>query len=207
MDLASLVLRRQPADPLAAYVLLVLRLPRILAAVLVGAALALAGSVTRSLLQNPLAEPGVLGISAGASFTALFALIVLHVPQAFLPVIAAVGATGTGLCVVWLARGFGRGNAPANGSVRLVLSGIMLSIVFSAGILAIVSYGEISQSNEILRWMVGSLSDVGWQRVAPILIVFPLLLPVVLFSARTLRHHTMGEERARSLGARNQRGP
>ncbi|AXC13990.1 ABC-type Fe3+-siderophore transport system, permease 2 component [Acidisarcina polymorpha] len=200
-DLTSAALHTQNADPLATYVILVLRLPRLLAALSVGAAMALAGSVTQSLLQNPLAEPSVLGISAGASFMALFSLTVLHISQTLLPLAAFLGALGTGVAVMSLARGFRRREALDYNSMRLVLSGVMVSVVFSAGTLAVVNYGQMFQLNEVMRWTTGSLADVGWGRAWPILVILPLLMPVVLLSARTLRVHTMGEERARSLGA------
>ena len=118
--------------------------------------MALAGSMTQSLLKNPLAEPSVLGISVGASFTALFSLIVLHALNGVLPLAAFLGAVGTGVAVVILARGFRPGDAPPASSVKLVLSGLMMSIVFSAGVLAIANYGEVFESNEVLRWMVGA---------------------------------------------------
>jgi len=184
-------------DEAARVIVWEIRLPRAAAAFCVGAALGLAGAALQGLLQNPLAEPGVLGVSA---FSALGAVIAIFfgfaaVSSLAVPLAAVLGA---GAATVILAVSALRGA----GSVTLLLIGIGLSS--SAG--ALMSLALNLAPNpfslaDLINWMMGSVANRSW---ADILMAAPVWLigaALVLVAGPGLRALSLGEETARSLGA------
>ena len=195
-DLLGYLNGKAASDPLVPYVVVVLRLPRLLAAWLTGAALGLAGAILQPLLGNPLAEPGVLGINAGASLLAVSVLAIRpESTPGLLSVAALAGALLAAALVVLLAGGR---LAP----LRLVLVGILLGTALNAVILAVLSYGKIFSIGEAFRWLGGDLANAAWPQVYPLAAIVSVLGPAACLSARSLRVHSLGDGAARSLGAR-----
>ena len=186
---------RDGGDQLAALILVELRLPRTLLAVLVGAALGLSGAVLQGLTRNPLAEPGLLGVSSGA---ALGAVIAIHSGLALLfplatPLLGLAGALVAALLTLTLGRG--------EGVLVLVLAGSAVSGVMLAGTaLALNMAANPYAAYEISMWLMGSLADKSWDHVllaAPFLVAGLLVLGA---SGRGLDALSLGEAQAHSLG-------
>jgi iron complex transport system permease protein len=181
-----------PASP--AHVLVSVRLPRVLAALLLGAALSGAGCALQALLRNPLAEPFTLGISSGASLAAVLALE-LGAAGWGVNAAALAGAVGTLLLVARLAQ-VGRQLPPAT----LVLAGVTISMVCSSISVMIQFTADFADGNRILAWMVGGFDTarIDDARLAAIPIALALL-GLIAF-ARPLDALAAGPEVAASLG-------
>ncbi|MET3962585.1 iron complex transport system permease protein [Marmoricola sp. OAE513] len=173
-----------------------LRLPRALAAVLVGAAFGLSGAVFQSLARNPLASPDILGITAGASAAAVFAIIVGNEAGSALSVAALLGALGTALLIYLLA--WKRGLSP----YRLVLVGIAVSAVMVAITSHLLTQALITDAQRATVWLTGSLNGRGWTQVEPLLWAMLILVPPTLLMTRQLRTLQLGDDTARGLGQR-----
>lgn len=174
-----------------------LRLPRILVAVLLGMALAGAGAVMQMIFRNPLVEPGFLGVSQGAGFGAALAIITLSNAPLVVEFFAALFAT-LGLALSYLlARHFRYGGS----ILRLVLAGIAVSALFSAGIGILKFVADpLKQLPEITFWLLGGLWSVTWNDVTHIApIVLPALAIIWLMRWR-LNLLSLSDETAFSLG-------
>jgi len=175
-------------------IVLGLRMPRIVTASIVGAALACAGSVFQGLLQNPLADPFTLGVSTGAAFGATIALIAGIASGMAVPVAAMVGALAT-LAVVLLLAKERQGLQPAT----MILAGIVVSTFLSALISLMKSLDEESLA-VIVFWMLGSFGGRDWTHVIFAAPYFILGFIAVLAYARDLDLLSMGELEAKQLG-------
>ena len=185
-------------DPLAQRLVLTLRLPRILLALMLGASLASAGAVMQMLFRNPLVEPGFLGVSQGAAFGA--ALSILLIGPGSLPMhVLAIGFALLGLVASYaLARRLRFGGWV----LRLVLAGIAVSALFSAGT-GILKYlaDPLTELPEITFWLLGGLWAGTWEDVLNVLpFVAPGLLLIYLLRWR-LNLLSLDDETAWSLGA------
>ena len=171
-----------------------LRMPRILTAAAVGAGLALSGTVMQAITRNPLADPYLLGLSAGASLGAV-AVILLGL-GVLLPVAAFAGALAALLATLLLA-----GAAGALTPTRTVLAGLAVSSFFGALTSLVIFWSATGDTyREILSWLLGSLSGARWPAVAigvgALLIVgIPLML-----TGRTLDAFAFGDNAASALG-------
>lgn len=184
-------------DNVDAQIFFLARLPRALAAALVGATLATAGVVFQGLLQNPLATPYTLGISAGASLGAMLAISF----GASLPLLGVAGASLVGSTVA-VAIVYALASARHRGisTTVLLLSGVTLNAFFSALILFVQYVSGFNETYRALRWLMGDL-DVASYR--PIVAALPLvLLALVAFAwlARPLNLLSLGREAAGSRG-------
>ncbi|TMQ16035.1 MAG: iron ABC transporter permease [Deltaproteobacteria bacterium] len=172
--------------------------PRVLAALLVGAALAAAGAALQALLRNPLAEPFTLGISSGASLAAVLA-IRLGIEGAFgfagIGGAALVGALAT-LVVVWRLARIGRHLPPAT----LVLAGITMSMFCSSASTLIQATSDFTEVNHMLMWMLGSMETVRLIAVGYAALPIAAALIVLIAHARELNALAAGPEVAASLG-------
>lgn len=190
-----------PADGLHTIVLN-LRLPRVLLAALVGICLAISGAIMQALFQNSLADPYLVGVSAGAGFGAVVAMA-CGVSLAFLgltavPLFAFCGALGVVFAVYVLSR---RGGRVQTGT--LLLTGIAVGSLVSAltSFLMMVMQQDLHQ---VLFWLLGGLSGRGWQQVAVILPQAVLGLAAALVLSRPLNMLLLGEDAAGSLGLNTQ---
>lgn len=183
-------------DPIEEGIVWNYRLSRTVVAACAGTALALSGAVLQALLRNPLAEPYVLGISAGAS-TGAVAIVILGFGGGLLSLSggAFVGALGAFGLVALLASGAG------GGSDRVVLAGIAGSQLFNALTAYIVTTSaNAEQARGVMFWLLGSLSGANWADVgiaAPVALIGALLC---LIHGRTLDAFAFGTDAAASLG-------
>lgn len=176
------------------------RLPRVLFAALVGAALAVAGVVYQALLRNDLATPYTLGVSGGASFGALAAMrwtaALGAAGSLFVPVAALAGA-GVALLLV---HALARHRALQDRTHTLLLAGVTLNLIFASGILVVQYLSDPHQAFAMLRWMMGGL-DVSDLRL-PALLAGPLLAGFVWLrlQAPSLNVLSVGDRTALHLG-------
>lgn len=196
---ALIALAKGDTSTLAA-TLLDLRLSRALVAFVTGGALALAGVMMQALLRNPLAEPYVLGISAGASVGALAALLFMWAMW-MVDVAAFVGAVAVSMLLYMLARRDLRGNAAAEGgSSLLLLTGAILSTSCIALVTLMLSIAPESRLRSMIFWMIGDLAGAPMRVLPWIILVAGLLF--ALASARSLNVLALHAEAAATLGIR-----
>lgn len=172
------------------------RLSRALVAAFCGAGLALSGAIMQSLLRNPLAEPYVLGISAGAS-TGAVAIIVLGLGGGVLSLSggAFLGAFAA-FCFVALLS-----NGTRGGADRTILAGVAASQLFNAVTSYIVTTsGNAQQARDVMFWLLGSFGGVRWPEFMLVSLVVGIGLVACLCYARTLDTFAFGDETAASLG-------
>lgn len=185
-------------DPIDEGIVWNYRLTRALVAAACGAGLATCGVVLQSLLRNPLADPYLLGISAGASTGAvLIALMGLGAGAISLSVGAFAGAIGAFALVILLARASG----PANGTGQIILAGIAGSQLFNAiTAFLITKSASAEQARGIMFWLLGNLSGVRWPSVGLAVPVAVAGLAVCLWHRRALDAFAFGSDSAASLG-------
>jgi iron complex transport system permease protein len=183
-----------PKPNLAWLILTELRLPRTLLALLVGATLGLAGAVLQGLLRNPLAEPGLLGVSAGGALGAVIA-IYFGLSATFAlatPVFGIGGALAAGALTFALGRA---------STLSLILAGAAVSGLAGAGLSLALNFAPSPYAAyEITTWLLGSLADRDWSQLA---IAAPFLLAgwaLLAATAPALDALTLGEVQAESLG-------
>jgi iron complex transport system permease protein len=172
------------------------RLSRALVAACCGAGLALSGAILQSLLRNPLAEPYVLGISAGASTGAVAIVILgLGAGAVTLSVGAFAGAFAAFLFVALLSNG------TRGGADRTILAGVAASQLFNAATSYVVTTsGNAQQARDVMFWLLGSFGGVRWPEFALVSIVVGVGLVICLFYARVLDTFAFGDESAAALG-------
>ncbi len=178
-------------------IILDLRLPRMVEALLVGAALGVAGTLLQGALANPLASPDVMGVTGGASFGAILILIVFPSQIALLPIGAlAFGMLAAGLVFVIGATGVGGGSA-----ARLILAGIAMTAAFQAGTTSLMASFPDRVPGAIF-WLAGGLTTAGWENVK---VTWPYLAVgffLAAMLARPLDRLALGDDVAASLGSR-----
>ena len=181
---------------LASTIFVELRLPRAILAALVGGSLGLCGAALQGLLRNPLAEPGILGVSSGAAFGAVVVFYFGFATQTslVLPAGAVVGSLGA-LALLYMLAG------RRADLLTVVLTGIALNALAAALTSLALNFAPSPYAAlEILFWMLGSVADRSLPQVA---IALPLMIPgwiLVARAARGLDALTLGDETARSLG-------
>ena len=183
-------------DATARTVMFDIRLPRVLLAALVGAALAAAGVTFQTLLRNPLADPFILGISGGAACGAAVAtaLRLARIPGV-VSIVAFLGALGATAAVFLLAR-----RREYTDPTRLLLSGLVLNALFTAVILIAYALAPSSDLTMALRWMMGTLFGATWSDVLLLLGFLVAALAVLIAFAGDLRMLAFGEDDAKSRG-------
>ncbi len=183
-------------------ILFQLRIPRVLLAAVVGAALAAAGAVFQALFRNPLADPAIIGVSSGAALGAVAAILATGGAFAgglLVPAMAFLGALGAGLLVYRLAR-----VGPAVQVATLLLAGIAVAALISAIMALVLSYsGERIRS--IYFWLLGGLSARGWESLGAAAPLAAVGVAAALWTAGNLNLMALGEERAGQLGVEVER--
>lgn len=192
----------EPDDPVARTIFLDVRAPRVVLGIAVGATLAVAGAVLQALFRNPLAEPSIIGVSAGAGAAAV-ATIALGGMVSFigvgllyiLPLTAFLGGLVATLAVMAVARVGGQ--TPV---LTMLLAGIAVTAIGGAlmGLMMFISNDE--QLRAINFWMLGSLGSATWAAIIPALILMGLMLATVPMLTRNLNLILLGEREAASLG-------
>ena len=178
-----------------------LRVWRVLAGLLVGASLALAGAVLQTVLRNPLADPFVLGLSGGASLAAAAVLATgLAAVGAFvLPVASFAGAVAALLVVAAVARSAG------GGPVTLILSGVVMGGITSSFLMLILTFSESRALQSVTWWMMGNLSSAEPAQLVVTGACAGVAAVVLLAQARRLNALVLGADYARTLGVRTER--
>jgi iron complex transport system permease protein len=188
-------LRGTASRPEANTIVREIRLPRVLLAMLVGAALAVSGTALQALLRNPLADPYVLGISSGAALGAIVALWVGGKIAAASPLVAFAGALVTMAWVYMLGRRAGR-----LASYTLVLAGVITASFLSAVILFVLTLLSTRDVRGIAFWLMGDLSLVTDTQLRVLLPVVALGILALYAFAKDLNVMLLGEEEAAHLG-------
>lgn len=182
-------------SPREAAVLVQIRLPRIVLAAFVGAAVASAGAALQGLFRNPLADPGLIGVSGGAAF-ATTAAIVLGATGAFVvPFAAFAGGAAATAAIFGLARVNGVISAPA-----MLLVGIAINALSGAGIGLFSYIGTDIQLRQISLWTLGSLAGATWETVIPAAALMTVGTVGLLLRARAMDVFVLGEREAFALG-------
>ena len=184
-------------DSMDAQAVLTLRPPRTVAALAIGAALGVAGALIQAISRNPLAEPGILGVSAGAGFAVTLAIAVAGISRPSIYMWWAVAGALLATAAVLLIGSHRSGRADP---VRLILAGVALSAVLN-GIVGVLRLTDPRTFNEILVWTAGTLENRPWEVILPVLplLFFGLMAAAVLTPA--LNIIALGDDAARALGA------
>ena len=175
------------------------RLPRILTCATVGAALAVSGVIYQGILLNPLADPYTLGVSAGAAFGAGIALLLnLGAAAVSVPAFAFTGACTTLFFVIFLSW---NPKSPSGGfsSNNLILSGIMVAAILSAGI-SFLKFVANDQVSVIIFWLMGSFASKTWGQFFLVLAALFVGFGLAVFHGRDLNLISLGDRSAQSLG-------
>jgi iron complex transport system permease protein len=174
-------------------VLLNIRLPRVTLAVLIGASLAAAGTLIQGMFRNPLADPGLIGISGGAAFFA--ALAIVFGLSAYLPFAAFIGGLITTFSIYQIATIAGRTNV-----ATMLLAGIALNAMAGAGIGMLISQTGDAEIRDITFWNLGSLVGATWEKVRLVLPFIVVAVAPMFLLARPLNALLLGDMEAEHLG-------
>ncbi len=183
-----------------------IRLPRVLLAFFVGAALALAGAAFQGLLRNPLADPYTIGVSSGAALGAVcvifFQFTMIGLGGFTLPVMAIIGGFVTLFIVFTLVRLSSRSLAIET----IILAGIIVSSFIGAITSLIIALGDRDAMTQIIYWLYGSVGMRGWSHVQLIIPFFVIGLIILLMHYRELNALALGEEAADHIGVDVKKG-
>lgn len=172
-----------------------LRFPRAIAVILVGASLAVAGTVMQSLFENPLAEPGLLGVANGAG-VALVGCVMLG--QGLLPVwIISLAAVAGALVVTFFLLYIARKRLLTN--ARMLLVGVAIGIVCSALMTWAIYFSSNLDLRQLMYWMMGGFGGVDWSQIWLGLMLLPVLMWLV-WQGNTLNLLSLGTQQAHQLG-------
>jgi len=173
------------------------RLPRALCAVLAGCNLAVSGVLLQSVTRNPLADPGLIGITAGAGMAATIVLAVLPGAATLLPIAAFGGAMLSAVFVYAVSWQPGGGASP----VRMILAGVAVNAILGALIgLLITAFAD--RIPAVMFWMTGSFNGRGWSHFTLILPYSIVGVTTALFQRRQLRVLQLGDDSAATMGVR-----
>ena len=183
-------------------ILWIIRLPRVLLGALVGGALGVAGAALQGVFRNPLADPGLIGVSSGASLGAVAAIVLglSGVVPAGLQLCAFVGGVVASLAVYGLARYEGRTE-----TVTLILTGVAVTAIVSAAIGLLIARADDAELRDIVFWSMGSLGGATWAVVGATAPCVAIGVAVVCLRARELDLMTLGEREASHLGVDTER--
>jgi iron complex transport system permease protein len=171
-----------------------IRFPRMIAGVFAGFAFGVGGYVFQTMLRNPLANPNVIGITAGSSAAAVFCIIVLHASNAAVSIASVVGGLATVFVIFLLSKGtsFSIG--------RLILIGIGIQAMLNAVISYLLLIGQQHDLPTAMRWLSGSLNGAKMENLYPLIITVLIFAPVIMILGKRLDLLELGEQAATSLG-------
>jgi iron complex transport system permease protein len=186
------------------FVLMDLRLPRIVMAVLIGSALAVSGTCLQGMFRNPLATPDLLGITAGASLFAAVTIVLgsyikPHIPVALhyslLSIMAFVGALATMIMVYRISTVGGRTNI-----VMMLLSGVAITAIGFAIMGILIYFAKDDELRDLTFWNMGSLAGATWVKCGILAVVIALAYSMLINKGKALNAMMLGEQDAQHLG-------
>jgi iron complex transport system permease protein len=181
-------------DPGTEFIVHDLRLPRVLAGLLVGAALGLSGGIFQALTRNPLGSPDFIGLTSGASTGALVVILLWRDSGVSVAAGAILGCLATA-AAIW-ALAFRRGAQ----TYRLILMGVGVTALLEAFNSFLIVRARLDEALSAQVWLIGSLNGRTWTQVAIVGVAFAVLLPVALWYGRRLSMLALGDEMAGLLG-------
>ena len=170
-----------------------MRLPRNILAAIVGANLAVAGVLLQSVMKNPLADPGITGVSTGASVAAIIILLLLPQYTGILPLIAFIG--GAFACILVFIMAYKNGIKPG----RIVLAGVAVNAILG-GVISFLSTMYSDRIQSAMLWLNGSLATKTWVHVEMLFIYSIIGLIISLFLIRSANILQLGDDAATNLG-------
>jgi iron complex transport system permease protein len=182
--------------PGASFIVLEAKLPRAVIGLLIGAAFGIAGAVFQTMLRNPLASPDIIGISYGASASAVTAIVLFGAAGAAVSASALIGALVVAAAIYLISR---RGGVAG---YRLILVGIGFAAVMHALVNFLITRTDLRTASEAVLWLSGSLNSSTWDRVTVLLCCLLVLLPAAALLSRNLRGLELGDDTAAGLGLR-----
>lgn len=177
-----------------------LRVPRMVLAALVGATLSLAGGAYQGVFRNPLADPYLLGVAAGAGLGATLAIVSMGSGSALVPIAAFLGAIGA----VAAAYALGAAAGGRRSGATLILAGVAVAAFLTAA-QTFVQQQNADSIREVYSWILGRLGTAGWSEVAMMTPYAAISAVVILTHRRLLDVLSVGDEEARALGVRPER--
>ncbi len=189
-------------DPMYETILVQIRLARVVVAGLVGAALAVSGVVMQSVFRNPMADPGIIGVSSGGAFGGVLAIYFgfAAVHSLFVPLLGFVLALLTLFCVYMISTSHGK-----TSMLTLLLTGVAISSFLSACTSLLVSFSNAGVMTQIVQWLMGDLNGRDWGHVQILLVPTLICICLFLYHANDLDIFLLGEEQAQNMGISVQR--
>lgn len=170
-----------------------IRIPRVLMAVIVGANLAISGVLLQGVMRNPMADPGITGISSGASVIVMIVMLYFPGATASVPVFGFIG--GILACVLIYSLAWKQGLS----AVRIVLAGVAVNSILG-GVSSLISILNSESLSSVLTWLNGELGKKGWDKVSTIAIYSVVGLVLALLSYRCCDLLALGDKNTKSLG-------
>ncbi len=195
------LLPKEAVDPAVYAVVVSIRLPRVLCGLLAGSGLALSGAVMQGIFRNPLADPGLLGVSAGGGFGALLSMTAGASSLLFLPGASFLGALAAVGLILSVSAAAGRRGGRVS-TVTLVMSGMAVSALFGAATSLLLSVSNEYQVTAYMFWSMGGLSNRRWEHVLIMAVPVLTCVAAVLLLSPRLDLLLLGDEQARALGIR-----
>ena len=190
------------ADPLQTEVLFNIRLPRVLLAACVGGALGISGAALQGLFRNPLADPGLIGVSAGAAFGAVSAIVLVNSGLIFLqlgsflvPLAAILGSLLVISLIYILTASFAN-----SGIMYMLLVGIALNAMSTVGVGFLTFVSSDSQLRTLTFWMMGSFGSTSWELLIPSMVLVFITILTLVLNSRKLDIMQLGESEAYRTG-------
>ena len=173
------------------------RVPRTVLALLVGSSLAVSGATMQAITRNPLAEPGILGVSSGAALAVVIGVAFFGLSDPYAYVVLAVLGASCAAVLVYVVGSLGRGGATP---LKLALAGAAMSAAFSSLVNAIL-LPRVDVMTSFRFWQIGGVGGATWDRIGVVLPFLALGLLICVSNARGMNTLALGDELATGLGA------
>ncbi len=189
-----------PSDSIAHQVFIELRLPRLLLTLLAGALLGITGAAVQAMFRNPLADPSLIGVSAGAGLAAVATLVFgaglqLYLGAFALPLMAFLG----GMFTTWLVARIAR-SVEGISVTTMLLVGIAINAIAASGISGLKYFSDAFTLRQVVFWLMGGLQHQGWAEVGILLLVILPVATGLILQGRILNLLLLGERQAQLLG-------
>lgn len=181
-------------DSQASFIILELRLPRLLVGLFGGMALGVAGNAFQTMLRNPLASPDIIGVSSGTSVTAVLCFLVLRIGEPMVSILSVLSGIGVAAFIYFLSKG------QSFSISRMILIGLGLQSMMSAMISFMLLRANQYDVPSAMRWLSGSLTGMRMESVAMLASITIVCITILIFIEKPLRIMELGEESSITLG-------